>query len=161
MLTDRQRALVRETWAAVVPIAPAAAALFYSRLFELDPTLRRLFGRTDIADQGKKLMQTLAVAVASLDRLDALLPVVEALGRRHVSYGVRDEHYATVGEALLWTLEQGLGTAFTAEVREAWATTYLTLAGVMQRAAATVPTIIEPPVSTPAYAGPRRRAAVG
>ena len=137
MPTDRQRALVRETWAAVAPIAPAAAALFYSRLFEIDPSLRRMFGHADMAEQGKKLMQTLSVAVASLDRLDALIPAVEALGRRHVGYGVRDDHYATVAQALLWTLEQGLGPAFTVEAREAWTAVYLTLAGVMQRAAAT------------------------
>ena len=137
MLTDRQRTLVRETWAAVVPIAPAAAALFYSRLFELDPSLRRLFRQTDVAEQGKKLMQTLAVAVAGLDRLDTLVPAVEALGRRHVGYGVRDEHYATVGAALLWTLEQGLGEAFTPDVREAWTAAYLLLAGVMTVAART------------------------
>ena len=136
MLTDRQRAHVRETWAAVAPIAPTAAALFYRRLFELDPSLRRLFGHADMAEQGKKLMQTLSVAVASLDRLDALVPAVEALGRRHAGYGVRDEHYATVGDALLWTLWQGLGPAFTDEVRDAWAATYTTLAGAMQRAAA-------------------------
>ena len=155
MPTDRQRALVRESWAAVAPIAPTAAALFYARLFELDPTLRRMFGHADMAEQGKKLMQTLAVAVASLDRLDALVPAVEALGRRHVGYGVRDAHYATVGETLLWTLGQGLGAAFTGEVRDAWAATYATLAGVMQRAAASVPTIIEPPVTTPGYHSPR------
>jgi hemoglobin-like flavoprotein len=135
MPTERQRAVVRDTWAAVAPIAPAAAALFYSRLFELDPSLRRLFRGGDIVEQGKKLMQTLAVAVAGLDRLDTLVPAVEALGRRHVSYGVRDEHYATVGEALLWTLEQGLGDALTGEGLEAWAATYATLAGVMQRSA--------------------------
>ena len=139
MPTDRQRAIVRETWAAVAPIAPAAAALFYSRLFELDPSLRRLFGHASMEEQGRKLMQTLSVAVASLDRLDTLLPAVEALGRRHVGYGVRDEHYATVGEALLWTLEKGLGESFTDEARVAWATTYRTLAGVMQRATAAIP----------------------
>ena len=136
MLTDRQRALVRETWALVAPIAPTAASLFYTRLFELDPSLRRLFAHADMDEQGKKLMQTLAVAVASLDRLDALVPAVEALGRRHVGYGVRDEHYGTVGAALLWTLEQGLGDALTAEGLEAWAATYGLLAGVMQRASA-------------------------
>ena len=159
MPTDRQRALVRESWAAVAPIAPTAAALFYARLFELDPTLRRMFGHADMAEQGKKLMQTLAVAVASLDRLDALVPAVEALGRRHVGYGVRDAHYATVGEALLWTLGQGLGAAFTDETRDAWAATYATLAGVMQRAASAVPAIIEPPVITPGYHPPHRATA--
>jgi hemoglobin-like flavoprotein len=136
MLTDRQRAVVRETWAMVAPIAPTAASLFYGRLFELDPSLRRLFRPTAMDEQGEKLMQTLAVAVSNLDRLDTLLPAVEALGRRHAGYGVRDEHYGTVGAALLRTLEQGLGDALTAEGLEAWAATYGLLAGVMQRASA-------------------------
>jgi hemoglobin-like flavoprotein len=136
MPTERQRALVRETWATVAPIAPTAAALFYARLFALDPSLRGLFGHASMEEQGRKLMQTLSVAVGALDRLDTLIPAVEALGRRHGGYGVRDEHYATVGDALLWTLERGLGPAFTDEVREAWTAVYLTLAGVMQRAAA-------------------------
>lgn len=82
--------------------------------------------------QGAKLMQMLAVAVAHLDRLDALAPAVEGLGRRHASYGVRDAHYATVRDALLWTLEQGLGPAFTPEARAAWSTTYELLAGIMR-----------------------------
>ncbi len=136
MLTDRQRALVRETWGAVTLIAPTAAALFYDRLFEIDPSLRRLFVHADMTEQGTKLTQMIGVAVAGLDRLDTLVPAVEALGRRHTGFGVRDEHYATVGAALLWTLGQGLGAAFTDEAREAWTATYGTLAGVMRRAAA-------------------------
>ena len=136
MLTARQRALVRDTWAMVVPLGPAAASLFYRRLFELDPALRRLFAHADMDAQGDKLLHMLAVAVAHLDRLDALAPPVEGLGRRHAGYGVRDADYATVRDALLWTLEQGLGPALTAEARTAWATTYDLLAGIMRSGAA-------------------------
>lgn len=136
-MTPEQKQLVRETFAQVAPIADAAAALFYGRLFELDPSLRPLF-RGDMTEQGRKLMQTIAVVVHGLDRLPTLLPAVEALGRRHAGYGVRDEHYATVAAALLWTLEQGLGPAFTPAAREAWTAAYGLLATVMQRAAAEV-----------------------
>ena len=85
--------------------------------------------------QRKILMQTLTVVVKTLDRLDQLVPAVQALGRRHAGYGVREAHYGTVGEALLWTLEQGLGDAFTPDVRGAWADAYGTLASVMIDAA--------------------------
>jgi hemoglobin-like flavoprotein len=134
VLTDRQRALVRETWAMVAPIAPTASALFYERLFDLDPSLRRLFAHADMDAQREKLMQMLAAAVAHLDRLDTLAPAVEGLGRRHAGYGVRDADYATVRDALLWTLERGLGAAFTAEARAAWTTTYELLVGIMRSA---------------------------
>ena len=139
MLTDRQRALVRETWALVVPIAPTASALFYGRLFDLDPSLRQLFAHADMDAQGRKLVQMLSAAVAHLDRLDALAPAVEGLGRRHAGYGVRDADYAAVGDALLWTLERGLGAAFTAEARAAWVTTYGLLAAIMRSAVAGAP----------------------
>ena len=115
-------------------IADAAAGLFYGRLFELDPTLRPLF-RGDLREQGRKLMTTLGVVVKGLTKLDAILPAVEQLGARHVAYGVQDAHYATVGAALLWTLRQGLGTAFTADVEDAWTAAYTTLAGAMIAAA--------------------------
>ena len=138
-MTPTQVGLIRESWAAVEPIADTAAGLFYGRLFELDPALERLFRRTDMDRQRKVLMQTLAVVVKTLDRVDELLPAVEALGRRHAGYGVREAHYGTVGNALLWTLEQGLGEAFTPAVREAWATAYGTLASVMIEAANTDP----------------------
>ena len=134
-MTPTQVGLIRESWAAVEPIADTAAGLFYGRLFELDPTLERLFRRTDMARQRQVLMGTLAVVVKTLDRIEELLPAVEALGRRHAGYGVRESHYATVGEALLWTLERGLGEAFTPAVREAWTTAYETLASVMIEAA--------------------------
>jgi hemoglobin-like flavoprotein len=138
-MTPTQVGLIRESWAAVEPIADTAAGLFYGRLFELDPTLERLFRRTDMARQRQVLMGTLAVVVKTLDRIEELLPAVEALGRRHAGYGVRESHYATVGEALLWTLEHGLGEAFTPAVREAWTAAYGTLASVMIEAAKSAP----------------------
>jgi len=100
--------LVQSSFAHVEPIADTAAALFYSRLFELDPSLRLMF-KGNIVEQGEKLMTTLKVVVRGLTRLDALVPAVQALGRRHASYGVTDDHYDMVAEALFWTLQQGLG----------------------------------------------------
>jgi nitric oxide dioxygenase len=134
-MTPSQAALVRESWAKVVPIADVAAKLFYHRLFEVDPVLRALFGNADPAEQRRKLMATLAVAVRGLDNLEALVPAVQDLGRRHVGYGVADAHYAIVGGALLWTLQQGLGEAWSPEVAAAWAETYELLSGVMRDAA--------------------------
>jgi nitric oxide dioxygenase len=133
-MTEEQAQLVRESWAKVRPIAPAAAAMFYARLFEIEPSVRPLFKR-DIGEQGRMLMGMIGMVVARLDDLGALVPAVRALGARHASYGVREEHYAPVGAALLWTLEQGLGAAFTPEVHDAWATAYELLATTMQEAA--------------------------
>jgi len=134
MLTPAQKTLVQGSFATIAPIADDAAALFYRRLFEIDPALRPMF-RGDMAEQRKKLMQMLSAAVKGLDRLDQLVPVVEDLGRRHAGYGVEDKHYDTVGAALLWTLEKGLGDAFTPETKEAWATVYGILATTMKKAA--------------------------
>lgn len=133
-MTPEQKSLVQETWKMVEPIAPQAAELFYGRLFELDPSLQSLF-KSDMVEQGKKLMQMLAACVAGLDDLGELTPAVEALGKRHLGYQVLSEHYTTVGEALLWTLEQGLGENFTPEVKDAWTEVYVTLSGVMIAAA--------------------------
>jgi hemoglobin-like flavoprotein len=136
MLNANEIENVKTTWSAVEGISDKAAELFYGKLFEIDPSLRPLF-KGDMTQQGKKLMQTIGVAVAHLDRLDQVLPTVQALGRRHIGYGVRDEHYETVGTALLWTLEAGLGEAFTPEVKAAWAKTYGALAATMKAAAST------------------------
>jgi len=130
-MTNKQKLLVQDSFEKVRPIAEVAAALFYERLFTLDPSLRALF-RGDQKEQGRKLMQMIAVAVKGLDNLEQLVPAVEELGRRHSGYGVRNEHYDTVGAALLWTLEAGLGPDFTEEVKEAWTGVYALLAGVMQ-----------------------------
>jgi hemoglobin-like flavoprotein len=130
-MTPTQVELIRTSWTAVEPIGDLAATLFYDRLFALDPTIERLFRRTDMGRQKTVLMQTLTVVVKSLDRLDELAPAIEALGRRHAGYGVRTAHYDTVGEALLWTLGQGLGDGFTPELRDAWVEAYTTLASVM------------------------------
>lgn len=134
MTSDHKR-LVQESWAQVTPIADTAATLFYNRLFELDPTLQRLFAATDMHKQGTLLMQTLSFTVKGLDAPEQLLPAVEQLGQRHVRYGVQESHYDTVGSALLWTLEQGLGEAFTPTVREAWTEAYSLLSTVMKNAA--------------------------
>jgi len=134
MLTLTQKALVQESFAKIAPIADDAAALFYRRLFEIDPSLQQMF-RGDMAEQRKKLMQMLTTAVKGLDRLEQLVPAVQGLGRRHGAYGVIDAHYDTVGAALLWTLEKGLGRAFTPETREAWAAVYGLLATTMKEAA--------------------------
>jgi hemoglobin-like flavoprotein len=134
-----QKQAIRLSFEQIQPIAHVASALFYGRLFEIAPETRELFpydlGTPSMARQGAMLMQTLRVAVSHLDNLDAVLPSVQALARRHVGYGVQPAHYDAVGAALLWTLEQGLGDGFTAEVRAAWTALYTTLATVMQQAA--------------------------
>ncbi len=138
-MTQEHIHLVQTSFATLALKAHTVAVLFYARLFELDPTLQPLF-RGDMLAQGAKLMQTLALAVDSLHRLEPLLPTLRALGQRHVSYGVKAADYATVGTALLWTLEQVLGPAYTPATGTAWAQTYHTLATVMQDAAASAAT---------------------
>jgi len=133
-MTPQEVALVRQSFAKVVPISEQAAALFYDRLFTVDPSTRPLF-RGDMKNQGAKLMAAIGAVVKSLDRIEVMLDEIRALARRHDRYGVREEHYASVGGALLWTLEQGLGSDFTPEVREAWATAYGILSSTMIEAA--------------------------
>ncbi|MCH8999033.1 MAG: PAS domain-containing protein, partial [Proteobacteria bacterium] len=133
-LGSKQKRLVQKSFAKVEPIAEAAAKLFYDKLFDLDPGLKALF-KGDIEEQGRKLMATLKIAVKGLDDLKKLVPVLQDLGRRHAGYGVKPEHYATVAEALLWALEQGLKDDFTPEVKEAWAAVYTILAETMMAAA--------------------------
>ncbi len=132
-MTHEDILLVQLSWRKVLPNKDAAADLFYLKLFDLDPELRSLF-TGDMDQQGAKLMQMITAAVRGLDRLDALLPVVRELGTRHVAYGVRDDHYGTVGMALLWTLEQALRADFTPEVKSAWIKTYGVLSQTMREA---------------------------
>jgi hemoglobin-like flavoprotein len=132
--TAKDLTLVRDTFDKVVPMAGLAADLFYDRLFYLAPGLRRMFP-ADMRDQKRKLMVMIATAVQGLHDLATLVPQVKALGARHAGYGVEAAHYDVVGEALLWTLERGLGNAFTAEVKQAWTRVYVLLATTMQAGA--------------------------
>jgi hemoglobin-like flavoprotein len=133
-MNDHTISLVRESFDLVEPIAPQAAELFYANLFEADPVLRALF-RGDMVEQGNKLMQMIGVAVATLDTPEVLLPTLRQLGQRHAGYGVKEEHYEVVGDALLKTLQQGLGAAWTPEVETAWIDVYGVLASTMKDAA--------------------------
>lgn len=126
--------LVQESWAKVTPIASQAAALFYNNLFTLDPSLKILF-QGDIEEQGKRLMEMIGTAVQKLNNIETVVPTLQGLGKRHVRYGVKAEHYQTVGTALLTTLEQGLGEHFTPQVKEAWTFVYGMMADVMIKAA--------------------------
>jgi len=134
-MTPEQITRVQDSFRLVAPIQETAARLFYGRLFETAPQLRLLFQHTDIEEQGRKLMATLGFVVGSLRRPDALLPAARGLAARHTRYGVEETHYAHVGAALLWTLEQGLGDSLTPETREAWAAAYAMLSGAMIEAA--------------------------
>ncbi len=134
-MTPEQKQLIRETWERLGAIGDAAAALFYERLFEIDPTAKALFAQADMKEQRGKLLQALGLVVASLDRLDSLVPTLEELGRRHVGYGVRKRHYKSVGSALLWTFDRGLGDGWTSEAEDAWAQAYALVSGVMCAAA--------------------------
>ena len=133
-MTSQQIALVRESFAKIVPASEQAAALFYDRLFAVDPSTRPLF-RGDMKSQGAKLMAAIGSVVEALDRIETMMDDLRALARRHGRYGVHEGHYASVGAALVWTLEQGLGSGWTPEVKAAWSDAYALLADVMQPAA--------------------------
>jgi hemoglobin-like flavoprotein len=130
-ITEEQIKIIQVNWAAVEPIAPQAAEIFYSKLFEADPDLKYLFRNSEMADQGAKLMKTLGIVVGGLTNLEPLIPVIQGLGKRQVDYGVKEADYKVVGESLLATLEAGLGDAFTVEAKEAWTLAYTAVAGVM------------------------------
>lgn len=136
-LTERKKRLVQSSFTKVAPIADKAAEIFYGKLFEMDPALKPLF-KGDMKEQGAKLMSMIATAVNGLDNLDSIVPAVQNLGKNHVKYGVEASHYDTVGGALLYTLEAGLGDDFTPDVKDAWTEVYNTLASVMKDAAETV-----------------------
>ncbi len=136
-LTEKEIDLVQASWEKVLPIQETAAELFYGQLFAIAPEVEPLF-KGDMKSQGKKLMQMLNTAVRSLNDLAAIVPAVQASGRRHKDYGVSDEHYDKVAEAFLWTLEKGLGDDFTEDVKQAWISVYTLLATTMKEAAADV-----------------------
>ncbi len=129
-MTPEQIALVQESFAKVAPISGAAAEMFYGRLFEIAPEVKPMFP-ADMTEQRKKLMATLGYVVNGLTKLDTVLPAASALAKKHVGYGVKAAHYTPVGAALLWTLEKGLGEAWTPPVADAWVAAYTTLSGFM------------------------------
>ncbi|MCW8333277.1 hemin receptor [Vibrio sp. SCSIO 43135] len=129
-----EKQLIQKSFAKVEPIAEQAAEIFYAKLFEYDPSLRRLF-KSNLKDQGRKLMATLTVAVKGLDDLEALVPILQDLARRHVAYGVKADDYTPVGNALLYTLKTGLGADFDDRTRNAWVKVFSTIALVMRTAA--------------------------
>ena len=133
-MTPEQAQIIKLTFAQVMRERDTVGRMFYDRLFSIAPEVKPLF-RGDIAEQSRKLMDTLALAVGMLRDMPTLVITLEGLARRHVGYGVRDEYYDKVGEALLWTLEKGLGDAFTAQVREAWTALYVAVAKIMREAA--------------------------
>jgi hemoglobin-like flavoprotein len=129
-MDSTQIKLVQDSFAKVAPISEQAAAIFYDRLFEVAPSVKAMFP-ADMTEQRKKLMAVLAVVVNGLGNLKSVLPAASALAKRHVSYGAKPEHYPVVGGALLWTLEKGLGEAWTPEIAAAWTAAYGTLSGYM------------------------------
>jgi hemoglobin-like flavoprotein len=151
-MNDTQKLLVQASFEKVIRIADVAAELFYARLFMLDPALKPMF-RGDMKAQGKKLMDALRAVVHGIQRPEKIAPILRDLGRRHVAYGVKDEHYGVVGSALLWTLERGLGDDATPDVLSAWASAYDLVATVMKEGAAEVCTpsraVIRPSAAAP------------
>ena len=145
-MTPRQIELVQTSFEKVVPIADTAAGIFYNRLFELNPSLRKLF-KSDMKEQGKKLMDSLRSVVGNLRRVDKIVPGIRAMAVRHAGYGVKDQDYATVGQALIETLHVGLGAGFTSDVAEAWLAAYTLLAETMKSAAAEADTAKVAPIA--------------
>ena len=132
-ITREAIALVRESFAAAAQL-PNVGQLFYRDLFALEPSLRHMFS-ADIDAQAERLMQMIGIAVGKLDDLEALVPVLQQLGRRHGGYGVTDMHYIVVGTALMRTLSDGLGAAFTPAHHQAWTAVYGLMANTMMSAA--------------------------
>lgn len=137
-MTPERRQLVTESWKALAPNGPQVGAIFYRRLFEIDPSLRPLFKDAILDEQIRKLTTMLDLIVHWLDLPEKLVPVLKQLGARHQGYGVQDEHYAKVGTALMGTLEEGLGDKFTPDVRNAWSEAFLLISSLMRRGAAKV-----------------------
>jgi hemoglobin-like flavoprotein len=132
-MTARQIQLVKESWSYVIVKSNEAGQLFYSRLFEVAPAVRPMF-KGDVKEQSRKLMSMVTLVVSKLDKLDQVINEVKALGARHNKYGTKSEHYAVVGECLIWTLSQGLGDRWNKETEEAWLQAYTVLSGAMIQA---------------------------
>ncbi len=130
-MTTRQIAIVKSTWAIVASLdTEAVGGLFYNRLFEIAPEVKGMF-RSPMPEQSKKLFTMIGYVISKLDKLEDIMDEVAKLAKRHVQYGAKAAHYQVVAEALLWTLEKGLGNEWTEEVKESWVLCYTTLAGAM------------------------------
>ena len=152
-MTPKHIEQISQTWRSVATLGDAAAELFYQRLFEIDPSTKPLFANTDMSAQSQKLLDALGFVVESAEHPEKLVPLLQELGRRHVGYGVEDRQYQSVGAALLWTLEQGLGAAFTDEVRGAWTAAYSLVADTMVQAAQDMRTEQDATATVPGSAG--------
>ncbi|MFT3826252.1 MAG: globin domain-containing protein [Chitinophagaceae bacterium] len=130
-MTEEQIAIVKRTWKIFRAIDPVLVGdAFYSKLFADNPALRKMFPKQMDA-QYRKLIDMLSTIVIRLDRIDELKEDIIAMGQRHVQYGVKPDHYKLVGNAFMWTLQQGLGSDWTAETELAWRTCYNSLADAM------------------------------
>ena len=130
-MTEDQILLVKKTWKIFRGIDPIIVGdTFYSKLFSDNPAVKKMFPQK-MEEQYKKLMDMLSIVVARLDRLDELVDTITEMAQRHIQYGVRPAHYKLVGNALLWTLEQGLGNDWSTAVKEAWVECYASLAEAM------------------------------
>ena len=135
-MTPKQTKIVQETWSKIKPIANTAVQLFYQKLFETNPSLKNLFAHTNMDQQHIKLLRALNLVVENIEQIDSLKPVLEDLATRHHSYGVQDQHYDSVGSALLWTLGEGLGSDYTEDVETAWKDAFAEISGIMRRVVA-------------------------
>ncbi|NNF77020.1 MAG: hemin receptor [Rhizobiales bacterium] len=138
-MTPKQVELLRNSWQHIGTFADHAAQLFYARLFEIAPEIQDLFKFTDMPAQRQKLLIALNLAVINAHSLNTVAPQLEAIGRRHASYGVKNSHYEAVGQALVWTLEQDLGSAFIDDVRNAWTDFYTLVANTMMNGPLSTP----------------------
>lgn len=129
-MNAQQIQLVKETWGFVIVKSDAAGELFYSRLFEVSPGVKHLF-KGDVKEQARKLMSMVTYVIAKLDKLDTILTEIKSLAQRHSKYGAQKEHYAVVGECLIYTLKTGLGDRWNANVEAAWIAVYKILSNAM------------------------------
>jgi len=137
-MIPQRRQLVTESWKSLAPNGALVGAIFYRRLFEIDPGLRPMFSAVSLDEQIHKLVTMLDLVVHWLDVPDKLVPVLKKLGERYSTYGVQDDHYGKVGAALIGTLEEGLGDKFTPELRSAWIEAFVLISSLMRRGAAKI-----------------------
>jgi hemoglobin-like flavoprotein len=134
MVKALHKALVRQSWELMLPMAVHVADLFFDRLFELDPLLEDLFSE-NVEVQRQRFTAAVSTAVGAVDDIGVLLPALPELGRRQGALGFRPGTYVTMGKALLWTFEQILAEDFTPPVKEAWAGLYNQVSGAMMQGA--------------------------